>query len=159
VRVLRVLRSERFQIKPPPRPVMNVTRLGIGRHRNSARHDLEFRLKRGNAPMLSKCANPDCGEKFRFLHEGQIFRLSPTPELQPLEAALSPLFNERFWLCDRCAETMTVIWDGTHAKVVQRTPPCTAPDKDDDFQEDALREDRTATRQKSSGAAAKAAPA
>jgi hypothetical protein len=109
--------------------------------------------------MLSKCANPECSQKFRFLHEGQIFRLSPTPELQPLEAALSPLFNERFWLCDRCAKTMTVIWDGTHAKVVGRVSQRVAPDKEDDFQEDALREDRTVTRQKKTGAAAKAAPA
>src|ERR1700752_692239 len=30
--------------------------------------------------MLSKCANPECSEILRYLHQGKIFCLSPTPE-------------------------------------------------------------------------------
>lgn len=32
--------------------------------------------------MLSKCANPECSESFRYLHEGRIFHLAPTPEVR-----------------------------------------------------------------------------
>jgi hypothetical protein len=32
--------------------------------------------------MLSKCANPGCSETFRYLCQGKIFCLSPTPEVE-----------------------------------------------------------------------------
>jgi len=68
--------------------------------------------------MLSKCANPGCFEVFRYLHQGKIFHLSPTPEVQAAAEVLSPLISERFWLCDTCSQHMTVAWGGTHAKLV-----------------------------------------
>ncbi len=72
--------------------------------------------------MLHKCANPDCSEKFLFLHQGKLFCLAPTPEVvRTSPAALLPL-QERFWLCDRCSETMTVIWSGAQAKVIPLPP-------------------------------------
>jgi hypothetical protein len=60
--------------------------------------------------MLSKCANPDCSEIFRYLHQGKIFCLAPTPEVEAVTGEFLPQFEERFWLCDECSETMTVIW-------------------------------------------------
>ena len=36
--------------------------------------------------MLSKCANPECFEQFRYLHQGKIFLLTPPPELQASES-------------------------------------------------------------------------
>ena len=68
--------------------------------------------------MLSKCANPDCSESFRYLHRGKIFCLAPTPEVEAVTGEFLPQFEERFWLCDECSKTMTVIWGGTQVKLV-----------------------------------------
>jgi hypothetical protein len=70
--------------------------------------------------MLSKCANPDCSEILRYLHQGKIFRLAPSGAVQiEVATALGPLLDERFWLCESCSEQMTVIWGGAQTKVVR----------------------------------------
>jgi len=72
--------------------------------------------------MLSKCANPECAEVFRYLHEGKIFRLSPTPEVEATTKLPASLLYERFWLCDACSKRMTLVWGGTRAKLVSLPP-------------------------------------
>ena len=67
--------------------------------------------------MLSKCANPKCSEIFRYLHQGKIFSLAPTPEVQTVTGML-PGLEERFWLCERCAREMTLVWGGAQVKLV-----------------------------------------
>jgi len=67
--------------------------------------------------MLSKCANPDCSEKFLFLHSGRLFHLMPTPEVRSTVGEV-PVFRERFWLCDRCSKEMTIVWSGARADLV-----------------------------------------
>lgn len=72
--------------------------------------------------MLSKCANPACAASFRYLHEGRIFTLIAGPEFAATHAvwdhaAESPV--ERYWLCNACAQTMTVCRDD-HRAVVRR---------------------------------------
>ena len=67
--------------------------------------------------MVSKCANPACSEKFLRLHQGKLFCLSPTPEVEATEA-FAPALYERFWLCDRCCKVMTLVWAGTEVKLV-----------------------------------------
>jgi hypothetical protein len=67
--------------------------------------------------MLSKCANPDCSEKFLFLHTGKLFYLAPTPAAELNACALSQM-RERFWLCDKCAKMMTIVWDGNRAQLI-----------------------------------------
>jgi hypothetical protein len=69
--------------------------------------------------MLSKCVNPDCSDTFRYLHEGRIFYLAPTPDVQIAVGMSHPGLHERFWLCARCAREMTVIWAGSTVKVVR----------------------------------------
>jgi hypothetical protein len=71
--------------------------------------------------MLSKCANPECGESFRYLHEGKIFRLSPTTEVQIEAGMFRPALHERFWLCPRCSQKMTVVWGGTQVRLAPVT--------------------------------------
>lgn len=66
--------------------------------------------------MLSKCANPDCLEQFRYLHQGRLFCLTPTPEVQATSYGSREFLYQRFWLCDRCAKRMKVVWDGFQAK-------------------------------------------
>ena len=67
--------------------------------------------------MLSKCANPKCSETLRYLHQGKIFSLAPTPEVQTVTGLL-PALEERFWLCERCSKEMTLVWGGTQVKLV-----------------------------------------
>jgi len=69
--------------------------------------------------MLSKCANPECSEIFGYLHEGKIFYLAPTPEVEIAAGSQRASLNERFWLCDRCSKEMTLVWTGNKVKLVQ----------------------------------------
>jgi hypothetical protein len=69
--------------------------------------------------MLSKCANPECFEQFRYLHQGKMFCLIPTPTVAASSYGSLDFLYERFWLCDRCSKEMKVIWDGVRAKVVR----------------------------------------
>jgi len=67
--------------------------------------------------VLSKCANPECSEIFRYLHQGKLFGPSPTPEKE-LAAETIPAMHERFWLCEKCSKEMTLVWSGTEAKLM-----------------------------------------
>jgi len=68
--------------------------------------------------LLSKCANPGCSEQFRFLHQGKLFVIIPTPAVwASVDDSFSFLF-ERFWLCDSCSTKMTLVWGGTKVKIV-----------------------------------------
>ena len=67
--------------------------------------------------MLSKCANPDCENIFRYMHEGKLFRLEVDA---PTRAGSNSVTNgeitksgrhlEFFWLCDNCAARMTLVY-------------------------------------------------
>lgn len=72
--------------------------------------------------MLSKCANPECSEQFKYLHQGKLFQLTPTPEVQAVEEGCCRALYERFWLCDRCSKLMTLVWGGTKAKLIPLPP-------------------------------------
>ncbi len=67
--------------------------------------------------MLSKCANPKCSEILRYLHEGKIFYLAPTPEVQITAGMLNPALHERFWLCSRCSRETTLTWGGAKVRL------------------------------------------
>jgi len=69
--------------------------------------------------MLSKCANPECSAQFRYLHQGKMFCLIPTPRVAASSYGSLDFLYERFWLCDRCSKEMKVTWDGMRAKVVR----------------------------------------
>lgn len=65
--------------------------------------------------MLSKCLNPRCTAKFRYLGEGRLFRIDFSEAGRRKKAlvggALPPLDREpieHFWLCESCAPKMTV---------------------------------------------------
>jgi hypothetical protein len=68
--------------------------------------------------MVSKCANPVCSERFLYLHQGKIFQLTPTPEVEAVGGGFSPSLYERFWLCDKCCKEMTLVWGGNEPKLV-----------------------------------------
>jgi hypothetical protein len=68
--------------------------------------------------VLSKCANPECSEQFRYLHQGKLFLLNPSPEIETIDGEFSASLYERFWLCDRCSKEMTMVWGGTGVRLV-----------------------------------------
>jgi hypothetical protein len=71
--------------------------------------------------MLSKCANPECSEQFRYLHQGKMFCLIPTPKGAASRYGSLETLYERFWLCDRCSKEMKVTWDGVRGIAVRVT--------------------------------------
>ena len=68
--------------------------------------------------MVSKCANPTCPKRFLYLHQGKLFNLTPTPEVEAVGRGFVPGLYERFWLCDDCCLRMTLVWGGTEIKLV-----------------------------------------
>jgi hypothetical protein len=62
--------------------------------------------------MLSKCANPACGTPFQYLREGRLFKFelgwpgAATPHLVRDKKPARKV--EHYWLCGRCAATMTL---------------------------------------------------
>jgi hypothetical protein len=62
--------------------------------------------------MVGKCANPDCAAKFRYLREGRLFQIDmrhlPGKREGLCPFCGHPLHLRYFWLCDACAQTMTL---------------------------------------------------
>ncbi len=68
--------------------------------------------------MVSKCANPDCSATFRYFHKGKLFRMETEagPERRRTmgddEETRKPLRRlEFYWLCEDCAEKMTLVFE------------------------------------------------
>jgi hypothetical protein len=55
--------------------------------------------------MLEKCANHSCSTPFLYLSKGKLFTLQVAPEKRRNLQGF-----ERFWLCDSCAATMTLVF-------------------------------------------------
>ena len=66
--------------------------------------------------MLSHCANSQCSKPFLRLGQGKLFLVEATPPLETANSqspyARHPLRRvERYWLCDQCAESSTLVYD------------------------------------------------
>ena len=64
--------------------------------------------------MVGKCANSSCHTSFRYLHEGKLFCVEIPPP-QAGSNAFGRNFSDNcvrrvewYWLCNRCAEQMTL---------------------------------------------------
>jgi len=58
--------------------------------------------------VVSKCANPACFARFRYLRQGRVFKVEiKTPSHNP-DQPNSRI--EHFWLCDDCSRVMKVVW-------------------------------------------------
>jgi hypothetical protein len=60
--------------------------------------------------VLSKCANPACLARLHYLHEGRIFKLE-TSTISLARKGSPGHRIEHFWLCERCAQTLTVVME------------------------------------------------
>jgi hypothetical protein len=72
--------------------------------------------------MLSKCFNPHCSANFRYLGQGRLYRIDRTktiasaliiPEVEACAPCIKTHPLEHFWLCDKCAITLTIGLDDT----------------------------------------------
>jgi hypothetical protein len=58
--------------------------------------------------MVSKCANPACNAKFRYLHEGKLFMIGQLLPRAQMETNGGPNLGNLYWLCEVCARELTV---------------------------------------------------
>jgi hypothetical protein len=87
--------------------------------------------------VLSKCANPACLARFHYLHEGRIFNIETGAVSS--DGNGSPARRiEHFWLCERCAQTLTVVLENgvvttrpLHPELVEGPPQETSRKKRD----------------------------
>lgn len=77
--------------------------------------------------MLAKCANPECGARFRYLNEGTVYLAEwpnegDTCELSDSDGLVNHRVGRRemFWLCSTCNRQLTLIADGDRAIVALR---------------------------------------
>jgi hypothetical protein len=64
--------------------------------------------------MLSKCANPSCAARFRYLHEGKLFRFETDSEAKLGQVEKHKRRIEYYWLCSACCSAMSLRYDGTN---------------------------------------------
>jgi hypothetical protein len=82
---------------------------------------------RAEVSVLSKCANPECDARFRYLRSGKLFQFEVTtvPETANVKNILGVRTPpkkpsrkvEHFWLCGECAESMTLKNEKNHSVV------------------------------------------
>lgn len=78
---------------------------------------------RKRVPMLDKCANPGCLRTFHYFGEGRVYFKSCDCSHVPRGREMSlwpecPAPLEYFWLCSRCSQTLTLVFDRSGMAVV-----------------------------------------
>lgn len=69
--------------------------------------------------VLSRCANAQCSKPFLRLGQGRLFLIETGPVANPGDltpprspyARIPPRHVERYWLCDQCAQSWTLVHD------------------------------------------------
>ena len=68
--------------------------------------------------MVSKCANPNCSASFLYFHVGKLFRVDTSAGSDRRRSLGQDEFTDRplrrvefYWLCERCASKMTLLFD------------------------------------------------
>ena len=67
--------------------------------------------------MVSHCANPGCGEPFRFLGEGKLFLENPSAAL---DFNRQQLIERCLWLCKSCSQNYEIHFDNHRPTLVPR---------------------------------------
>jgi hypothetical protein len=74
------------------------------------------KINYGGSVMLSKCANPECSNSFRYLSQGTLFRWDGLAKAQHrLNLVPNPVKNpipriEFYWLCKDCSSHLVVVY-------------------------------------------------
>lgn len=62
--------------------------------------------------MVSKCANPACNVPFLYFHQGKLFRRERAARPQGGNGNGSKRgYVEFYWLCNDCADKMTLVFE------------------------------------------------
>jgi len=80
--------------------------------------------------MTSHCANPACSIPLRYLQDGRLFQFEVRPKIvdPPRENQSSSATGRlarkvtHFWLCGKCASTLTLAFDALKGVVVKPRP-------------------------------------
>ena len=82
--------------------------------------------------MTSRCANPACAIPLRNLRDGRLFQFEVRPKFPipdqlrenqgPSAAARLVRKVSHFWLCGKCASTLTLAFDALKGVVVKPRP-------------------------------------
>lgn len=87
--------------------------------------------------MVSKCLNSQCSAAFKYLSRGRLFRidyseaerksvLAGKKVVVSISSRTNPI--EHFWLCEKCATTMTVdLGDAGEVRLVPLEAPVRRP--------------------------------
>jgi hypothetical protein len=73
--------------------------------------------------MLSKCANPNCSNTFRYLHEGKLYLIecgSATRNRSGSAKATRSRVPEYAWLCSSCCRHLIIRIDKEFGVIVIR---------------------------------------
>lgn len=73
--------------------------------------------------MVSKCANPECDNEFRYLHEGRLFAVDipfTTAQSDEPKSTLRPRSVQYFWVCRKCFPHIRIEYDRAKGNVVIR---------------------------------------
>ena len=69
--------------------------------------------------MVSKCANPDCNTRFRYLRNGKLFRFEVAVGTLDSAKGKKPAHKlEHFWLCEECSSSLTLRYDSNQGLMV-----------------------------------------
>lgn len=58
--------------------------------------------------MVKNCANPACSVPLRYLRDGRLFQFEVKTRVEPRKLSRQV---SHFWLCGRCASTLTLTFD------------------------------------------------
>ncbi len=77
--------------------------------------------------MVTKCANPTCGTPFHYLRGGRLYSFE-------LRAKNSGVARQKrlavyFWICDRCAESLSLEFDPEQGVFLKQSWENAAPPK------------------------------
>ena len=82
-------------------------------------------------PVVSKCANPRCSARLKYMHDGSVFAVRkptagqecPTDDVSFRESVGTEV--EWFWLCDHCLRQLSISSNGLLICTSPNQPPQT----------------------------------
>lgn len=77
--------------------------------------------------MITKCANPACDKSFQYLRGGRLYCFELRP--QNLAGAKRKRLAVYFWICDRCADSLSLEFDAERGVFLKRSWESALPPK------------------------------
>lgn len=75
--------------------------------------------------MVTKCANPVCGRSFQYLRGGRLYCFEL--RRQSFGPAAPKRLAVYFWICDRCADSLSLEFDAERGVFLKHSWESTVP--------------------------------